>query len=85
MDRTVDVSIPVEAEVAGSLADARTREAVGRVVSRMLKPTQEFDPLLAAVSALSAEAERRGVTDELVDEELAAYSAEGREGDGRRG
>ena len=36
MDRTVDVTIPVEPEAA-ALADARNREAVGRLVSRVLR------------------------------------------------
>ncbi len=38
MDDTVEVSIPVDAEAAAALADARTRETVGRVISRMLRP-----------------------------------------------
>jgi hypothetical protein len=33
MDRTVDVTIPVEPEAAAALADARNRAAVGRLVS----------------------------------------------------
>jgi hypothetical protein len=33
MDKTVDVTIPVEPEAAAALADARNREAVGRLVS----------------------------------------------------
>ena len=35
MDKTVDVTIPVEPEAAAALADARNREAVGRLVSRV--------------------------------------------------
>jgi predicted nucleic acid-binding protein len=35
MQRTVDVVIPVEPEVAEVLIDPRNREAVGRIVSRM--------------------------------------------------
>lgn len=38
MGRTVDVTIPVEPEAAAALADARNREAVGRLVSRVLRP-----------------------------------------------
>jgi hypothetical protein len=59
MDDTVEVSIPVEAEVAPALADARTRETVGRIVSRMLRPRKDADPLLTAMERLSAEAEQR--------------------------
>ena len=35
MDKTVDVTIPVEAEVAAALVDARNRDAVA---SRALRP-----------------------------------------------
>jgi hypothetical protein len=38
MDNTVDVTIPVEPEAAAALADARNREAVGRLISRVLRP-----------------------------------------------
>lgn len=79
MGDTVEVSIPVEAEAAAALADARTREAVGRVVSRMLRPNGDADPLLRAMERLSAGAERRGLTQAILDEELAAYNAERRE------
>jgi len=39
MDRsTIDVTIPVEPEAAAALTDSRNREAVGRLVSRVLRP-----------------------------------------------
>jgi hypothetical protein len=38
MTRTVEVAIPVEAEAAAALTDMRRREAVGRIVSRILRP-----------------------------------------------
>jgi hypothetical protein len=38
MDKTVDVTIPVEPEVVATLSDARNRAAVGRFVSRALRP-----------------------------------------------
>jgi len=79
MDDIVEVSIPVEADAAAALADARTREAIGRVVSRILRPRKDADPLLSAMERLSAEAERRGLTQTVLDEELAAYNAERRE------
>jgi len=79
MDNTVEVSIPVEAEAAAILGDARAREAIGRLVSRMLRPTEDADPLLAVMERLSAEAARRGLTQNILDEELAAYNAERRE------
>lgn len=78
MDDTVNVSIPVEPEAAAALADVRAREAVGRVVSRMLRPSGAIDPLLDAMERMSAEAARRGLTQGILDEELAAYNAERR-------
>jgi putative PIN family toxin of toxin-antitoxin system len=44
MDRTVDVTIPVEPEAAAALADARSRAAVGRLVSRVLRPRSGPSP-----------------------------------------
>ena len=38
MGQFITVEIPVEAEAASALADARRRELVGRLVSRMLRP-----------------------------------------------
>jgi hypothetical protein len=40
MDRTVDVTIPVEPEAVAELADACNREAMGRLVSRVLRPVE---------------------------------------------
>lgn len=80
MDDIVEVSIPVEAEAAAALADARTREAVGRIVSRMLGPASA-DRLMDAIARLKADAHARGLTDAIVDEELAAYNAERRGSD----
>jgi hypothetical protein len=44
MDKTVDVTIPVEPEAAAALANARNREAVGRLVSRVLRPARRSEP-----------------------------------------
>jgi len=85
MDNTVEVSIPVEAEAAAVLVDARAREAVGRLVSRMLRPSKEVDPLLAVMDRLSADAARQGLTQDIVDQELAAYNAERRGPDSTAG
>lgn len=79
MDNTVEISIPVEADAAAILGGARAREAIGRVVSRMLRPNEDADPLLAVMERLSADAARRGLTQAILDEELAAYNAERRE------
>jgi hypothetical protein len=39
----VDVVIPVEAEAAAALTDTRNREAIGRIVSRILLPRPDQD------------------------------------------
>lgn len=80
MDGTVDVTIPVDARAAGELRDARTRDAIGRLVSRVLQRQRRetLDRLFAAIEQLGTSAEARGLTDEILDEELAAYNAERR-------
>ena len=77
---TVDVLIPIEAGMASALDDAATRALAGRLVSRMLQPAS-VERLFDTMDAISAEAARRGLTDEILDEELAAYNAERREPD----
>jgi len=79
MDRTVDVIIPVEPEAAAALTDARNREAVGRLVSRVLRPRSGPNPLARAIAELKAEARAAGLTDADIDAELAAYNAERRD------
>jgi hypothetical protein len=80
MDGMVDVTIPVEARAADALRDARKREAVGRLISRVLQREREqnVDLLFAAIERLSADAEVKGLTDEILEQELAAYNAERR-------
>src|SRR5713101_7853287 len=79
MDKTVDVTIPVEPEAAAALADARNREAVGRLVSRVLRPRSGPSPLAEAIAELKAEARAAGLTDAEIEAELAAYNAERRD------
>jgi hypothetical protein len=84
MDKTVDVMIPVEPEAAAALADARNRAAVGRLVSRVLRPGSGPTPLARAVAEMKAAAQLSGLSDAEIDAELAAYNAERRERDNRR-
>ena len=79
MDNTVNVTIPVEPEAAAALADARNREAVGRLISRVLRPRSGPSPLAQAIAEIKADARAAGLTDADVDDELAAYNAERRE------
>jgi hypothetical protein len=79
MDRTVDVMIPVEPEAAAALTDARNREAVGRLVSRILRPASGPTPLAQAIAEMKADARAAGLSDADIDAELVAYNAERRE------
>ena len=74
---TVDVPIPIDAGVASALDDAATRALAGRLVSRMLQPAS-VERLFDTMDAIAAEAARRGLTQDILDAELAAYNAEGR-------
>ena len=76
MPNTVDVTIPVEPEAAAALGDARKREAIGRIVSRILRPHPGQDPLLDAMQRLSTDAKAKGLTPESLEAELAARKAE---------
>jgi hypothetical protein len=78
MDKTVDVTIPVDAEAAAALADARNRDAVGRLVSRVLRPQGGPSPLAQAIAELKAEVRGAGLTDIEIDAELSAHKAERR-------
>ncbi len=75
---TVDIAIPVDASVAAALDDAAVRAMAGRLVSRMLQPAS-IEDLFGTMDAISAEAAKRGLTDEMLEAELAAYNAERRE------
>ena len=79
MDNTVDVTIPVEPEAAAALADTRNREAVGRLISRILNPRSGASPLARAITELKAEVKAAGLTDAEIDAELAIYNAERRD------
>jgi hypothetical protein len=79
MGKTVDVTIPVEPEVAAALVDPRNRAAVGRLVSRVLRPRSGPSPLAEAIAELKADARAAGLTDADIEAELAAYNAEGRD------
>lgn len=80
MESTVEVTIAVDARAASELRDTRTRDAIGRLVSRLLqRQRREYaKKLFAAIERLGADAEAAGLTDEVLEEELAAYNAERR-------
>jgi hypothetical protein len=85
MRRTVDVTIPVETEAAAALSDPRKREAVGRLVSRMLRSANGPTPLGQAISDMKAAARAAGLADDEIDAEIAAHNnTERRERRGKR-
>ena len=78
MPDTVPVTIDVEPGAAAALEDDVRRARVGRLGSRMLRPAS-VNRLFELMDAISAEAERRSLTDEILEAELAAYNAERRD------
>ena len=79
MPKKVDVTISVDPEIAAALTDERNREAVGRLISRVLRPKSGPTPLAAAIAELKAGARSAGLSDAEIDAELASYNAERRE------
>ncbi len=77
MNQTSKIEIPVEEATAAALSDARRREAVGRLVDRLVRPGVD-DPLIALFERTAAEAREGGLTEAEVEAELAAYNAERR-------
>lgn len=82
MPETIDIALPIEADAAAALADARTRMAMGRLVSRVLRPRPGPSDLARAIAEAKVEARAAGLTDADIDAELEAYNAEGRGGVG---
>ena len=78
MNETTRIEIPVEIETARALIDARRREAVGRLVDQMVRPSPGGDPLAALLAVSARQVRESGLTDEDIDAELAAYNAERR-------
>src|SRR5689334_19613967 len=78
MPDTIPVTIEVEPGAAAAMADARTRAAMGRLVSRALNPQPGPSALARAVAEAKAAARAAGLTDANIADELAAYNAERR-------
>jgi hypothetical protein len=76
MNELVTIEIEVDQETAQALRDPRRRQAVGRLVDRMVRARLGEDPLLDAMARLSADAKAKGLTPEILEAELAAYRAE---------
>jgi hypothetical protein len=78
MPDTVPFTIEVEPEIAAALGEPAMRARLQRLIRLTLRPAG-IEALFEVIDALKAEAHRRGLTDDIVDGELAAYNAEGRE------
>ncbi len=71
MSQTPKIAIPVEEATASALSDVRRRQAVGRLVDRLVRPGTD-DLLIALFERIAAEARKAG----LSEAELVAYNAE---------
>ena len=78
MPDTLFVTIEVDADAAAALDDARTRAAMGRLVSRVLHPRPGPSDLALAIADAKAEARIAGLTDADIVGEIDAYNAERR-------
>jgi hypothetical protein len=77
MNQASKIEIPVEEATAAALTDVRRREAVGRLVDRLVRPGAD-DPLIALFERTAAAAREAGLTEAEIEAELAAYNAERR-------
>lgn len=78
MDNMVDVTIPLDADVAKALESRARREAAGRYLSGLLKDGRAREILAEAIAEAKHEARASGLTDEDVDAELAAWRSKQR-------
>jgi hypothetical protein len=58
---------------------SHNREAIGRLVSRVLRPHSGPSALAQAIAEMKAEARTAGLTDADIDAELTTYNAERRD------
>ena len=77
MNEVSRIEIPVASATAAALSDAHRREAVGRLVDRLVRPGAD-DPLIALFERAAAEAQSAGLIEADIEAELAAYNAERR-------
>jgi hypothetical protein len=71
------IEIPVEASTAAALSDRHRREALGRLVDRLVRPGAD-DTLITMLAHTAMAAQEAGLTEADLDAELAAYNTERR-------
>jgi hypothetical protein len=76
----VNVTIPVDEAVARALDTPEQLERIGRLVTKIVRPYGDDDPLAILLEAMARKAAEAGLTDEEVDAELASHKAERRRG-----
>jgi hypothetical protein len=74
MNETTKIEIPVEASTAAALVGSRQREAVGRLVDRLVRPGAD-DPLISMLAYTALAAREAGLTEAEIEAELVAYNA----------
>jgi hypothetical protein len=79
MDNTVDIAIPVDAELAPAFDSPARRAAAGRYLSGLLREGRIGDLLGEAIAEAKREARANGLSDADIDAELAAWRAERRD------
>ena len=72
----VMVAIPVDEDTAAALADPHRLEAVGRLVTCIVRPSAGDDPLASLLETTRREAAAAGITQADIDAELEAWKAE---------
>ena len=77
MNQVAKIEIPVEAATAAALSNARTREAVGRLVDRLVRPGAD-DALTMVLRRTATVAQESGLTGADIEADLAEYNAEHR-------
>ena len=76
---TIDIEIPLDEEAARALqADPVKRQVLGRLLSDWLRPEGQAERLLRAMDQAATQAEANGLTEDMLNAELAAYNAERR-------
>ena len=79
MGKLVKVEIPLTEEAAATLSDPVRIEDAGRLLSSMLAPKRpDIEGLRSLITEIKSDARAGGLTDQDIDDELAAYKAERR-------